>query len=165
MPPVEIYKVVPEYPTYKVSNLGNVIGPHGHVLATSLRKGYPSITCSCKNGIEKNMDVHRLVALAFLPNPDKLPTVDHKDQNRQNNRLSNLHWATRSAQQYNQRSRSKIYPKGVGKSGNRFKATVRLEGQSVHLGVFDTTEEASAMYRAVVEGLGLVPDLSSLTPE
>ena len=102
-----------------------------------------------------------MVAMAFLPNPENLPTVDHKDRNRLNNDVQNLRWASRSAQAYNRGSRSKLYPKGVGKSGDRFKASVRLDGQQFHLGVFDTVEDAAAMYLAVVEGLGLVPEISS----
>lgn len=42
--------------------------------------------------------VHRLVAEAFIPNPDNKPTVDHKDGNRQNNAISNLRWASYSEQ-------------------------------------------------------------------
>lgn len=49
----------------------------------------------CKDGVRKRVRVHRLVAMAFLPNPDNLPEVNHKDANRQNNRLDNLEWCDR----------------------------------------------------------------------
>lgn len=42
--------------------------------------------------MRKQARVHRLVALAFLPNPENLPTVNHKDENIENNELSNLEW-------------------------------------------------------------------------
>ena len=48
-----------------------------------------------RDGTQKLYFVHRLVAMAFLPNPDNLPQVHHKDGNRENNRLSNLEWCTR----------------------------------------------------------------------
>lgn len=46
----------------------------------------------------KKRAIHRLIAEAFIPNPENKPTVDHADGNRQNNSLSNLRWATYSEQ-------------------------------------------------------------------
>lgn len=51
-----------------------------------------------KDGKTKAYSVHRLVAQAFIPNPDNLPEVNHKDENPLNNRVENLEWCTR---QYN----------------------------------------------------------------
>lgn len=51
-----------------------------------------------KNGKTKGYTVHRLVAKAFIPNPNNYPVINHKDENRYNNRVDNLEWCT---QQYN----------------------------------------------------------------
>lgn len=50
------------------------------------------------NGVRKNLSIHRLVALAFLENPENLSDVNHKDENPENNNVENLEWVTH---QYN----------------------------------------------------------------
>ena len=52
-----------------------------------------------KNGVNRTVKVHRIVAEAFIPNPENKPTVNHKDGNKQNNNADNLEWATLSEQQ------------------------------------------------------------------
>lgn len=49
----------------------------------------------CKNGKVKKYRVHRLVAEAYIPNPNNLPEVNHKDENKQNPCANNLEWCTR----------------------------------------------------------------------
>ena len=63
----------------------------------------------CNDGIYKNVRLHRLVAENFIPNPNHLPQVNHKDGNRQNNKVSNLEWCTAS---YNIRDMYKRLGKG-----------------------------------------------------
>lgn len=58
---------------------------------------YEAVTLT-KDGISKRYSVHRLVAETFIPNPNELPKINHKDENRLNNRADNLEWCTR---QYN----------------------------------------------------------------
>lgn len=55
--------------------------------------GYLAVSI-CVKGREKRMYIHRLVAEAFLDNPDGLPEINHKDENRGNNNLENLEWCT-----------------------------------------------------------------------
>ena len=61
-------------------------------------KGYPCVYLS-KNGKDKYMSVHRLVAMAFIPNPNNLPQVNHKNGNKIDNRVGNLEWCTNSENQ------------------------------------------------------------------
>lgn len=79
---------------YKVSNIGRVYGvKRKHILKHNSNHGY-FLVCLCKCGAEKYFRIHRLVAEAFIPNPDKLPYVNHKDENKQNNAVDNLEWCT-----------------------------------------------------------------------
>lgn len=59
------------------------------------KNGYYVVTL-CKNGKKEEVLVHRIIAQTFLPNPKNLPEVNHKDENPENNKLSNLEWCTRN---------------------------------------------------------------------
>lgn len=98
----EIWKPIKGYETlYKVSNLGNVKSIYynrkgiEYLVAQDLRRGYLRVAL-IKNGIRKYYSVHRLVAEAFIPNPNNLPCINHKDENKQNNKMDNLEWCTHS---------------------------------------------------------------------
>ena len=77
---------------YSTKNIGR--GKyHKEISQRDNSDGYKTITVG-KNDRRRTMSVHRLVALAFIPNPDGLPEVDHIDNNRKNNNASNLQWIT-----------------------------------------------------------------------
>lgn len=59
------------------------------------RRGY-FFVCAKENGRRKNLTIHRLVAEAFIPNPENKPEVNHIDGNPHNNHVSNLEWVTSS---------------------------------------------------------------------
>lgn len=82
---------------YEVSNAGNV-RRDGKVLKPYARKrdGYMVLTLS-KNGVQRSVRVHRIVAEAFVPNPENLFEINHKDEDRGNNAASNLEWCTHKA--------------------------------------------------------------------
>lgn len=117
------------YPCYVVSNMGRVrkwIRPNrNRVLSDTKsarwkRKNTPAFYGKYKKPTygSRNKDngymsvlgkfsVHRLVALAFIPNPENKPTVDHDDRNRSNNRLDNLTWSTHREQAENRSSENR----------------------------------------------------------
>ena len=84
---------------YEVSDMGNVrslkFGKQKIRKPGKNNRGYLCVNL-CKDGEVKSMKVHRLVAEAFIPNPNNLDTVNHKDENKLNNAASNLEWMTRA---------------------------------------------------------------------
>lgn len=96
----EFWKPILNYEgLYEVSNFGRVksfrFGKE-RILKPGINKGGYFFVVLYKNGKKKNHLVHRLVAEAFLPNPDNLPEVNHKDENPQNNNIENLEWCSHS---------------------------------------------------------------------
>lgn len=88
---------------YQVSNLGNVRSLNWEnthkikLIAQNIinNSGYLYVTFHAGLPKSKHFLVHRLVAQAFLPNPENLPQVNHKDENKLNNNIENLEWCTR----------------------------------------------------------------------
>ena len=95
---MEIFKDIPGYPYYQISNLGRVWNAktQRYLKASKNNNGYYQINLIAINGKRKKELIHRLVAIVFIPNPDKLPEVEHKDRNRANNNVENLCWVSRS---------------------------------------------------------------------
>lgn len=96
---IETWKDVVGYDgLYKVSNFGRVYSiprpsTKGGIKKQTDMNGYLRTILS-KNHKKFNAGVHRLVAEAFIPNPDNKPTVNHIDGNKHNNNVNNLEWAT-----------------------------------------------------------------------
>ena len=109
----EIWKDIPECKGYQVSNIGRIrsvdrvvyainrwgkLTPRrykGKLITTfAYPNGYMAFVYRKFNKTIKNYLIHRLVAQAFIPNPDNLPQINHKNEQRGDNRVDNLEWCT-----------------------------------------------------------------------
>lgn len=130
-----------------VSNLGNVkrlgwVNKAGNFVVEKDKKisthktGYRYIVINYE-GNQKFLLVHRLVAEAFLPNPDNLPEVNHKDLNKSNNSINNLEWCSR------QENVDHALANGVGGLPKKPIVAIDIEGNET------TYESANACARAI----------------
>lgn len=91
----EIWTSIPNHSAHSISNHGRVRrrlnSGYEYLSGTVNFKGY--IVASIQN---KKYKIHRLVAAAYIPNPENKPQVNHKDLNKQNNNVANLEWVTNS---------------------------------------------------------------------
>lgn len=95
----EVYKDIPWYEgLYQVSNLGNVFNVAKNKFCPIQKQsaGYNQVCLKINN--LKYMLVHRLVAKAFIPNPESKKTVNHINLDKNDNRIENLEWATQKEQ-------------------------------------------------------------------
>ena len=85
---------IKDYPNYSVNHLGEVFNNKtGRKLKQTVKKGYCLVYLYNEKG-RKSFLVHRLVANIFIPNPNNLPEVNHKDENPLNNSVENLEWCS-----------------------------------------------------------------------
>lgn len=129
----EIWKPIKGYEgLYEVSNYGRVKslnwngkGAVGYMTLRKKNTGYLAVLLS-KNGVSKYTLVHRLVATAFIPNPENEETINHIDEDKTNNRADNLEWCSRAEniQKYSANHKRTGRPKNtfavlqIDKSGN-----------------------------------------------
>ena len=99
---METWRQVEDFPRYEVSDEGRVRYASTGRMRKSWTEQSGHKTVSLRNPGEKGkrVKVHRLVAKAFLPNPDNLPFVRHLDDVPGHNRLGNLSWGTNSDNQF-----------------------------------------------------------------
>lgn len=143
----EIWRPIEGYPNYSVSSLGKVKNiVTGKTLKPILNKrGYYKINLY-NTGKMKITSIHRIVAIAFLHNPESKPCVDHIDNNKANNKVTNLRFATIQQNQFNHTLsiKNKSTIKGVFwyKEKQKWRAQIWIDGKNIHIGFYNTLEEA-----------------------
>ena len=141
----EIYKKIDGYPHYYITSFGRVWSDYTNrwLKPTINTKGkYSRAYISLGRGNKKY--IHRLVAQAFIPNPNECEEVDHIDRNPLNNHVENLRWATRQENMENELTQE------VLKSNTGFfKEVINLETGETFLGL-EAAAQAAGVSRATV---------------
>ncbi len=144
---VETYKKVEGFENYSVSDHGNVRNDKlGRILKGS-NDGYGYLKVDLrKNKIRHSKLIHRLIAEAFLLNPENKKCVDHVDNNKHNNKLINLRFATAKENGQNRliNNNNTSGTKGVGwnKKSMKWIARITINGKLINLGSFLNKEDA-----------------------
>ena len=122
---IEIWKPVVGYEgLYEVSDLGRVKSlNYNHtkseqILKAEIGKNKGLRVFLWSNQQKQRFLVHRLVAQAFIPNPDNLPEIDHINTDRTDNRVENLRWATRKSNMNNPLTRNNLSTSKLAKTYN-----------------------------------------------
>jgi hypothetical protein len=116
----ELWKDVSDFPNYQVSTFGSIKNITDQKLLNMTIKGGYCLVYLKNNKIQKSFRVHRLVAMAFIENPENKPEVNHKDKDKTNNNVSNLEWNTRTENVIHSKENSII-------TTNRNKAIFRID--------------------------------------
>lgn len=137
---------IKDFEHYKITKSGKIFSKDGEKKC-SIKNGY--FFCWLHSGGNSKMFyLHRLLALAFIPNPDKYMYVDHIDGNKLNNSLSNLRWCSQSANVRNQHKKRRDGLRGCyyHKQNNRWCSSITVNKKKIALGCFATEVEANAAY-------------------
>ncbi len=142
----EVWKVIDGHPDYEISNHGRLWSWKSHVYVQGKydKDGYIEFGMKHVSGKMKYYRIHRLVALAFIPNPDNKPVVDHIDGDVKNNHVNNLRWATVSENTFHSRKHkpSVTGVKGITFKNNKYRVRMQCKDKYLSLGSYYTLEEA-----------------------
>lgn len=151
---MEQWKPIEGYSDYEVSSAGRVRSlKYGKERILKPRKNSDGYFCivTCMNGREASHRIHRLVATAFLPNPNNYPQVDHIDRDITNNCMENLRWVTQSENSFNtHRHYREMYGIYWKKQFGFYQVIVTHEGKLKSLGCTPDLEKAKELRDAFV---------------
>ena len=138
----EIWKDIVNYEgLYKVSNFGRVksllFGKERIIKQITNNKGYSFVNLY-KNGTQKYMTVHRLVATAFIENTFNLPEINHKNENKTDNSVKNLEWCTTK---YNSNYGTRTKRSSIAKTNGKCSKKVEQYLNGTKIAEFPSTNE------------------------
>jgi hypothetical protein len=154
----EVYKKIEGYENYHVSNSGNVINSKtGKIRKPTINNSGFFTIALYKDTKIKSYLLHRLIAVAFVENPDNKSCICHIDHNKLNNNLENLRFSTSQENSYHssivKNASSKYRGVFFSKMNNKFKAQIMINGKQQHLGYFNNERDALKIYETKAKEL------------
>jgi HNH endonuclease/NUMOD4 motif/AP2 domain len=142
---IEFWQAIVGYEDYSISTAGRVRNEkkNKELRQSTYSCGYYAVYLH-----GKQFGVARLIAQAFIPNPDNLAEVDHINRNKTDNRVDNLRWASRGQQGANRDKFKEGGYKGVSlhKRNNKWIAKIRVNNKHYNLGSYENEHEAALIY-------------------
>lgn len=162
-----MWKEIPGYENYLINELGDIINAKrkanikhieksNHNLIECVHKyknnsKYEEVVLS-RNGNHKRILLHRLVAIAFIPNPENKPFINHKNGIKSDNRIENLEWVTHTENM--QHAQNELYIKTSNHHGQSLKIpVVQLDKKSKYIKSFESITSASVSIGVSAAGI------------
>lgn len=150
------WRTISDIPSYMISDAGEIMNAStGKLLKPTPVRGYEQVTLCDENGHHRRC-VHRLVAAAFLPNPEMKPQVNHRDGNKRNNCVDNLEWVTQSENMKHAYSTGlqKVIPEQIAMSHARCedahkKRVVNIKTDEIYDSITDCAKQVGLSRAAV----------------
>jgi hypothetical protein len=154
----ESFRFVKNFENYMISDKGRVFSiKRNKFLKPGIDKGGYYFVILYNYNIVKKFRIHRLVGLHFLKNPENKKCIDHINNNKLDNTINNLRFATSQQNSQNAKisKRNKFGVKGVyfHKKSNKYHVQIRINNKLKHIGYYKTLEQAMIARKKVANEL------------
>lgn len=156
----EKWKLITEIDNlYAISSLGRIMSMRdSRIMKTCVRSGYENAILSNIDGKQVGFLVHRLVATAFIPNPNCYPIINHKDINTLNNNIDNLEWCSYKYNCiYNDANKKRGAKMRGRQAHNKYKSASINKGKILHM--YNTLDELQGDYGSIGECAKYLSDI------
>jgi len=147
---MEEWKTISGFENYEVSSFGRV-RKGDRILKPSTDKTGRKQVQLYKESVQTSIRIHRLVAEAFLETGQTGQVIDHIDRNPSNNHVSNLRWCSRSDNNRNVKRKNKSGFSNIWECRGKYQAYGRIDGKKIHIGTFNSIEDARIAYLSWAE--------------
>lgn len=133
------------YSKYYICSDGQIFSKKSNKFLSPIKKntGYYAVNLYNDNGERKMFFIHRLVAELFIPNPENLPCINHKDEDKSNNKIENLEWCSYTYNEnYGTKKKREIDKKTAQKRINGHKKIGQYSIQGQLIKIYESLTEA-----------------------